>query len=194
MRKLIRKSIGAAVGVITILVLMAGSSAQEPTKEKKLYIQAQAYGTSTQLGRTHGVNIIVNDYSTPEDQKVLLAAFKANKNEGLVDALQKMKAKGRIALVGGLGYDVVYIRKFARPDGTTMLRMVTDRLMTFGEVNANTRSMDYSLTGIEVILSPNEKKNKGTLLPACKFKIDKKGQLQLELLQNSWRLANVRVD
>ena len=194
MRKLNKKFISATVGLMTILVLMTGSSAQEPAKDKKMYIQAQAYGTSTQLGRTHGVNIIVNEYSTPEDQKVLLAAFKANKNEGLVDALQKMKAKGRIALVGGLGYDVVYIRKFARPDGTTMLRMVTDRLMSFGEVNANSRSMDYSLTGIEVVLSPNEKKNKGTLLPACKFKIDKKGQLQLELLQNSWRLANVRVD
>ena len=52
--------------------------------------------------------------------------------------------------------------------------------------------MDYSLSGAEIILSPDEKKNSGTLLPACKFKIDKENQLQLELLQNEWKLVNVR--
>jgi len=38
--------------------------------------------------------------------------------------------------------------------------------------------MDYNLSGVEVILSNNQKKNSGTLLPACEFKIDKKGQLE----------------
>ena len=111
-----------------------------------------------------------------------------------MNALSKMTSKGRISVTGTLGYDVAYIRKFPRPDGTTMLRMVTNRPITFGEAWSDSRSSDYSLSGVEVILSPDEKKNSGTLLPACQFKIDKEGQLQLELLRNAWSLRNVRID
>jgi hypothetical protein len=45
---------------------------------------------------------------------------------------------------------------------------------------------------MELIISPNKKKNSGTLFPACQFKIDKENQLQLELLQNEWKLVNIR--
>ena len=52
--------------------------------------------------------------------------------------------------------------------------------------------MDYNLSGVEIILSADKKKNSGTLLPACEFKIDKDNHLQLELLRNEWKLVNVR--
>jgi hypothetical protein len=182
----------AAVAAIAALFLIGGTSAQD-TKQKRQTIQGQAYGQSQQLGQTFGVTIIIEEYSTADDQKALLAAFNAKQNEGLVNALSKMKSKGRMAITGTLGYDVAYIRKFPQPDGTTKLRMVTNRPITFGEAWSDSRSMDYSLSGVEIILSPDDKKNSGTLAPACQFKIDKEGQLQLELLQNAWRLADVRI-
>lgn len=186
-----------AVAMLAVSFLMSGTSAQGPgttaTREKPIHIQAQAYGEAQQLGKTFGVNIIIEEYSTAEDQKALLEAFNAKKNEGLVNALSKMTSKGRISVTGTLGYDVAYIRKFPQPDGTTRLRMVTNRPITFGELWSDSRSMDYSLSGVEVILSADEKKNSGTLLPACQFKIDKEGQLQLELLRNAWRLSNVQI-
>ena len=92
-----------------------------------------------------------------------------------------------------VGYDVAYIRKFPQPDGTTKLRMVTNRPIRFGEAWYDSRSMDYSLSGVEVVLSHDKKKNSGTLLPACEFKVDKRDQLEIELLQNAWRLGNVRI-
>ncbi len=193
MRRVINGFVIAAAGMMALLVLVVGSSAQKAGKPKRIHIQGQAYGTSTQLGRNVGVNIIVSDYSTAEDQKALLAAFQEKKNEGLVNALEKMNSKGRVSLTGTLGYDIVYIRKFPRPDGTVMLRMITNRPIRFGELWSDSRSTDYSLSGIEVILSPDKKKHSGTLLPACKFKIDKKGQLELELLQNPWSLRSIRI-
>lgn len=187
----------AAVGIVAVLCLIGGTSAQGPgttaTKEKPTYIQAQAFGESTQMGQNYGVNIIIEEYSTPDDQKALREAFDAKKNEGLVNALSKMKSKGRISLTGTLGYDVAYIRQFAQPDGTTKLRMITNRPINFGEAWADSRSTDYSLSGVEVVLSADKKKNSGTLLPACQFKIDKEGQLEIETLQNPWRLADVRI-
>lgn len=187
----------AVVAALAVMFLMNATSAQGPatdaTKQKPIHVQAQAMGQAQQLGRSFGVNIIIEEYSTADDQKALLEAFSAKQNEGLVNALSKMKSKGRISLTGTLGYDVSYIREFPQPDGTTKLRMVTNRPIRFGEAWSDSRSMDYSLSGVEVILSADKKQNTGTLLPACKFKLDKENHLHLELLQNPWKLINVQV-
>ena len=184
----------AVMAIISVLFLTGpGSSAQEGTKlPKSIFIQAQAMGQAQQLGRNFSVNIIIEEFSTPDDQKVLLEAFNQKKNEGLVNALSKMKSKGHISITGTLGYDVNYIHQFALPDGGTKIRLVTDRPITFGEAWSDSRSMDYSLSGAEIIFSADKKKNSGILAPACQFKIDKENHLQLELLQNEWKLVDVR--
>jgi hypothetical protein len=177
-----------------------GFAQQEPiSKEpigtklpKAIEIQAQAMGQSTQLGQSFAVTLIIEEFSTPEEQKALVEAFNAKKNEGLTNALTKMKSKGRMAITGTLGYDVSYIRQFDMPDGSVKIRLVTDRPIRFGEAWSDSRSMDYSLSGVELILSPDEKKNTGTLVPLCQLKLDKENQLQLELYQNPWKLVDVR--
>lgn len=177
----------------TLLTSLDSSAQQDGTRlPKSIYIQAQAMGQSTQLGRTFGVTLIIQEYSTTAEQKALLEVFTQKGNEGLVNALSKMKSKGRMSITGTLGYDVNYIKKFPMPDGGTRIRMVTDRPITFGEGWSDSRSSDYNLSGLEVILSPNQKKNSGVLYPACKFKIDKQNHLEIELLQNEWKLVNVR--
>lgn len=185
----------AVMAMISMLLLTSHeSSAQDGTKlPKSIFIQAMAMGQSQQLGQSFSVNIIIEEFSTPDDQKILLDAFNEKKNEGLVNALSKMRSKGRIAITGTLGYDVNYIREFKMPDGGTKIRLVTDRPITFGEVWSSSRSMDYSLSGAEIILSADKKKNTGMLAPACQFKIDKENQLQLELLQNEWKMHDVRL-
>ena len=55
--------------------------------KKSIYIQGQAMGTSTQMGRTFSVTAIINEVSPAEDQKILPEAFEAKGNEGLVNAL-----------------------------------------------------------------------------------------------------------
>jgi hypothetical protein len=54
---------------------------------KPINIQAQTMGTSTQLGRNFGVTVIINEFSPPADQKILLEAFQQKGNEGLVKIL-----------------------------------------------------------------------------------------------------------
>jgi hypothetical protein len=191
----------SAMLIVAVLFSLRHSFAQqEPiSKEpigtklaKSIHIQAQAMGESTQLGQTFGVDLIIEEFSTPEEQKALIEAFNAKKNEGLVNALSKMKSKGRMAITGTLGYDVSYIRQFDLPDGSVKIRLVTDRPIRFGEAWSDSRSMDYSLSGVELIMGPDEKKNSGTLAPLCQLKLDKENQLQLELYQNPWKLVDVR--
>ena len=184
----------AALGLIGgVLLPSSQTSAQDGNRlSKTIRIQAQAMGTSTQLGRNFAVNLRIEEFSTTEDQQALLVAFTEKGNEGLVNALSKMSGKGRISIPGTLGYDVNYIKKFDMPDGSTKIRLVTDRPITFGEHWGDSRSRDYSLSGAEIILYPDNKKNSGMLAPACRFKIDKEKQLHLELLQNEWKLVEVQ--
>jgi len=180
------------IAVVALLLLVGSSLAQEKD-HKREYIQAQAMGESTQLGRSFAVTVIIDEYSTADDQKILIDAFNQKGNEGVINALNKMKSKGRISVTGTLGYDVNYIRQFPNPDGTRRIRLVTNRPIRIGEAWTDSRSMDYSLSGMEVILSSDKKKTSGTLLPAFKFDLDKEKELRFELLQNPWKLIEIRV-
>ena len=181
-----------AVAGIVSLILLTSPSASGQKLAKSIFIQAQAMGEQQQLGQNFSVNITIEEFSTPDDQKALIEAFNGKKNEGMVNALSKMKSKGRLAITGTLGYEVTYIRQFSMPDGSTKYRLLTNRPITFGEAWSDSRSMDYNLSGVEVILSPDKKKNSGTLLPACQFKLDKENQLEIELRMNPWKLVDVR--
>ncbi len=194
MRIRTKKTLLTAIALVFVAVL-AGSRtfAQDGQKlAKSIFIQAQAMGQSTQLGRTFSVNIIINEFSTADDQKALLEAFNQKGNEGLVNALSKMKSKGRIAITGTLGYEVTYIRQFRQPDGSTKIRLATNRPITFGEAWSDSRSMDYNLSGLEIVASADKKHNTGTLFPACRFKLDKENHIELELLQNEWKLIDIQ--
>jgi hypothetical protein len=119
--------------------------------------------------------------------------FRAKGNEGLVNALEKMPSKGRLSITGTLGGDLAYIRRFDQEDGSVMLRMVTNRLLRFGEVWADTRTTDYQLSALEVIFSKDGKKKTGRLLPAARLDLDKSGRLEIELYQNPWNLVNIQL-
>jgi len=185
-----------AVSMVCTLVMITGNgrAAQNPLKLKKsIYIQATAMGQSTQLGRTYSITAIIEEFSPAEDQQILLQAFEQKGNEGLVNALSKMHSKGRLAITGTLGGDVAYVRRFPMPDGGTRLRLVTNRLLRFGEVWADSRSSDYDLSGMEVILSKDRKHNSGTLFLAAQLKLNKDNKMELELYQNPWKLVNIQL-
>jgi len=185
----------SAAAVACLLVASAFNTAgapraQEKEKSEREYYQAQAYGTSTQMGRTVNVSITINSYSTPDDQKALLKAFNEKGMEGMTKLLNKMKSKGRLAITGTLGYDLSYIRSFKTEQGRK-LRMVTSRPITFAENYQGTRSTEYSLSAVELNLNDEESKSTGTLLPLCKLKMNKQNELEIEAYQNPWDLRNI---
>lgn len=175
--------------LITALVIVGSTLALAGSKSET--IEATAMGASTQLGSTFGVTLDIYDFSTPADKQVLVQAFDKGKNEGLVNALSKMKAAGHLAVTGTLGYDCSYIRMTPTPTGRK-IRFVTNRLLSFGEVYWDTRSTAYNLTAGELDLNDADKsKSTGVLYPAAQFEIDKQGQLQINLIGNPWKLVDI---
>ena len=154
-------------------------------------IDATAFGTSTQLGRTFGVKLIIYEFSGPEDRDIILQAFQKGQNDGLVNALEKMKSVGRIQIPGTLGYDVTYIREILTPTGRT-IRFVTSRKIAFGESYWDTQTKSFNLTAGEININDKDRdKSDGVLFPAAQLIVNKEGELQWELNQNSWRLTNI---
>ena len=159
--------------------------------QQRIIIQAQAMGTSTQLGRLVPVRIVIEQPSSPQDQKALVDAFTRSGQDGMLDALEHMKPKGRIALEGTVGNDVKYIREIPSKEGRHF-RLITDRNLAFGELRQNTRSRDYDIGAAELTIT-TDGKGSGTLLPACKLKLNKKKQLEIETYQNPWKLQHFLV-
>jgi hypothetical protein len=178
--------IAALVVVAVTLVLSA-----DDKKFKVGTIDATAMGTSTQMGQLVNVKVIINQFSTDEDREILVEAYKKGQNQGLVNALTKMKAVGRIAITGTIGYDLSFVRLIPTPTGRK-IRFVTNRQLRFGESYYSTQSKAYNLTAGEFDINDSDKdKNSGILYPAAQLVINKEGQLEFQLRQNPWKLTNI---
>jgi hypothetical protein len=175
--------------LLTFVLLTVGSISAFGQKAET--IEATAMGTGTQLGQNVEIRLIISDYSTMEERQVLVDAFAKGQNQGLVTALQKMRAVGRISLTGTVGYDVSFIRMIPTPTGRK-LRFITNRPIRFGEAWTDSQSMSFDLSGGEIDINDSDKsKSTGVLYPRAQLVIDKQGQLQIDLAQNSWKLVDV---
>jgi hypothetical protein len=179
-------------GLLLVTLLLTAVTLANSQDERKIEtIDATAMGTSTQLGKTVGVKVIIYQFSTEEDRAVLVDAFKKGQNQGLVDALAKMKPAGRIAITGTVGSDLAYVR-LIRTDTGRKIRFATNRLIRFGEAYNNSRTIAYNLTAGEFDLNDSDKnKSAGVLYPASQLIINKDGQLEFQLNKNPWKLVNI---
>lgn len=173
------------------LIILAAFPALSARHDKYETIEATAMGTGSQLGQNAGISVEIYDFSTPEERQILVDAFNKGQNQGLVNALTKMRAVGHISVTGTIGYDLAFVRMIPTPTGRK-IRFVTNRLLRFGEVWADAQSTAFNLTGGEFDINDTDKsKSTGVLYPECQLAIDKQGQLQVQLTQNPWNLVDV---
>ena len=180
----------AVMATVVVGLILAGTSPAF-SREKYETLEAQAWGTGTQMGASIGITLNIYEYSTPADRVTLVQAFEKGQNQGLTTALSKMKAVGHIEITGTLGYDCSYIRMTPTPTGRKIV-FVTNRQIRFGEAYTDSQTMSYSLTaGVFELNSQDKSKSTGQLYPAAQLILDSQGQLQLDLNQNPWRLSDV---
>lgn len=174
------------IGLLILVSTLAFSRGPRPET-----IEATAMGTGLQMGEAIGVTLDIYDFSTPEDRQVLIQSFMKGQNQGLVNALSKMKAVGHCSITGTLGYDVSYIRMTNTPTGRKIV-FVTNRQIRFGEAFFDTQSQSFNLTAGEFELNDTDKnKSTGVVFPAAQLIIDKQGELQYQLREDAWKLIDV---
>jgi hypothetical protein len=177
--------------LLLIGVLMLGSTPGFSRGPRPETIESSAMGTGTQLGAVIEVTLNIYDFSTPAEKEMLVQAFAKGQNQGLVNALTRMRAVGHIEITGTLGYDCSYIGMTPTPTGRKIV-FATNRLLRFGEVYWDTQSTAFNLTAGEFELNDQDKsKSTGVLFPAAQLIIDKEGQVQIDLRENPWKLIDV---
>ncbi len=183
--------VSAAVAIACLVALVGAHGAAQEDKPVRAVYQATAMGQGTQLGKTFNVTITIGSFSTDEERQILMDSFKQAGSQGLFNALEKMPARGRIAVTGTLGYDISFVRKIPTDDGYK-IRVLTNRPIRFREAWINGRSVNYNLSFFELNINDQMKNSTGILLPVCEFKIDKKtGEVVAENYQNPWKLQNI---
>jgi hypothetical protein len=176
--------------LICLIVLTSGSALAQ-SRPKPETIEATATGTDFQAGQLVTVTFSIYEYSPATDDQILNDAFQHGKDQGLYNALSKMRAVGHIAITGTIGYDISYIRMTPTPHGR-QIRFITSRLLRFGEVWWDTRSESYNLTAGEITLNDEDKsKSTGVLYPAAQLVLNSKGELQMNLIGSAWKLNDI---
>jgi len=178
-------------GAVLLLGVLITGSHPGFARDKYETLEATAFGTGTQLGANIGVTLNIYEYSTPADRQILIQAYEKGQNQGLVNALQKMKAVGHVEITGTLGNDCSYIKMIPTATGRKII-FVTNRWIRFGEAYYDTQSQSFNLTaGIIEINDQDKSKSTGVLYPAAQLVLDSQGQLQWDLRENSWKLVDV---
>jgi len=193
MKNSILRSDRLAIGCLVLLALLSVVSAlafpQDSSKPET--IEATARGTETQAGKEFPIRLTVYEYSPRADQQILIDAFQNGKDEGLFNALSKMKAAGHISVAGDLGYDVAYIQMIRTPNGRK-IRFVTNRLLRYGEVTHGSRSLSFNLTYGEFDINDEDKsKSTGIFYPEAELSLDKTGELHYNLMGFTWTLVDI---
>ncbi len=179
-----------ALGAVVAGLMLAGNT-PVLARDKNETIDAQAFGTSTQLGENIGVTLNIYEFSTPADAVLLKQAFLKGQNNGLVTALQKMKAVGHVEITGTLGFDCAYIKMTHTSTGRE-ITFVTNRQIRFGEAWTDSQTMSFNLTaGVLELNDTDKSKSTGKLFPAAQLVMDKEGKLQWDLNQNAWDLRDI---
>jgi hypothetical protein len=185
-----RKIIGGLF-LIVVALMLASAPISSQQRSKPEIIQGVITGTGLQSGELTNFTLVIYEFSTPDDKQVLVDSFQKGQNQGLFNALSKMRSVGRVAVTGTLGYDVKYIRWYPTPAGR-MIRFVTDRQISLAEAWTDSRSQQYNLTGGILQMDDTDmKKSSGVIYGAAKL-VMKDGELTIDVANDPWKVASIR--
>ena len=167
-------------------------SRRQPTAPIPAQYAATAIGQGgVTAGKTFGLTVYVDGLTTDGEVQELVGILKQKGQDGVVNTMQDMKDKGRVAPLGSVGTGMRFVRMHPTKAGDQHIVLVTDRNITFPELYSDSRSRDYPF-GIVVLDLDKDGKGTGGLAPVCKIRFNKKNELEVEHHgQKPFRLANV---
>jgi len=162
--------IRAASLVALALGFLATATGPAWAREKREPIEKfRARAFDHPRGRTSNLDIVIYEWTTPEERQALLETFvEKGSSEALYDALGEVSVKGYLRLqetapararsASFADYDMMYAWS-VEIDGQRRIVLATDRPLGFLEVMSGFRSRDYNVS--LVILELDAETNKG---------------------------------
>lgn len=172
-----RRSLLMLLFVLTGVSVMVLAQVEQPTPQQ---FTATVYAQSGMFaGRMTQLNIYIEGYTADDEANQLRTLLKTKGQDALLRTVERVKEKGRVAVIGTTGWSIPVIRQHPAKDGGRRIVLFGNRPLSFLEVRNQTRSRDYQF-GL-MILNVNAKgEGEGLLYPACKVKFNKQGILEVE--------------
>jgi hypothetical protein len=169
------------------LLMAAGAVATALAEPPALPIRYEgiAYTTNAPGGndRSLRVKITVERWTTREEAAALRATLESGGQDALLKAMETIEA-GYMQVDTSLRWRVRVATTFETEKGR-VVRIATDRPISFVETANSARSMDYPIGAVQFLLPPDGKPGEGAILGAVKMDFDDKGTLVVESLPSN---------
>jgi hypothetical protein len=163
---------------IATLVALAGSALTVAAQEAPERWRGRIAALSGPAGGQSAYLTLQADQWTSDAAVQQLAATLANQGEeATLKELAALPSAGWITVGSGLRYEMRIMRTFDLPDGTRLVRSLTDRPIQFGEIMRPTISRDYGFGLVELYLKADGT-GEGRVIPAAKIDIEN-GQVEV---------------
>ena len=172
------------IGPLTLLAAALLTTAVEPvpaktTREPLEKYRARAFNVD--WGGATNLDIVIYEWTTPEERQDLIRTFVEDGGDALYDALNDTSQKGFIKMPRTLGYDMRYAWQ-VEVEGRRRIVLASDRPMGFLELSRGARSTDYDVTLVVLDLDPETGEGTGTVALGAELSVDKEsGRLQVEI-------------
>jgi len=179
---------------LTILALTVPTHASEEkeSKFKEVFIGNVLDTTGSVPRNSTRFTLMVEHYTTDEEARELAGLLKEGGQDALNKKLSKMQV-GRVQFGSRISYRVGIVRSLEKIDGGRVVRVVTDRPISFVEQARMTRTRDYDLGIIELHLD-DESKGEGGIIVAARVSINEKNALEVESFGlQGFRIVNVQL-
>jgi len=179
------------LALLVALLVLAPGGLQAKKKEPLEKYRAQAM--SLDRGAAKNLDIVIYEWTTPEERQALLDTFVEGGSQGLYNALGRERQKGTLKLPQSPAYDLQYAWQFEH-EGRRRIVLASDRPTGFLELVRNTRSTDYNVSLVILDLDPETGKGAGSVTGGAELSIDREtGRLEVRFAGTQpARLTKVR--
>jgi hypothetical protein len=173
-----------SLGMALVVSCAAGARADKK-KNRETFMATVLQQANMRLpgGGTFQLTMNVDEWTSVEERKRLIAVFKEGGSEALMKELRKMKAGYIVppSFSRWPSWEVDVASSIPQPNGGRIVRLFTERPIIFGEAYYNTRSKDYEFGIVELKLNADGE-GEGVTIPAAKLSLSDKGDLVVETL------------
>ena len=161
---------------VTLLATAAPALAKEKRPPLEKY-RARAFNID--WGSATNLDIVIYEWTTPEERQNLLQTFFEEGGDALCDTLDDVSEKGFIRLPRTLGYDMKYAWQ-SEADGRRRIVLATDRPMGFMELSRASRTTDYNVSLVILDLDAETNEGTGTVILGAELSVDEQKRLVIE--------------
>lgn len=182
----------AAAVAVCVLLVGAAAAAEEPQSSVPVRFEAfiMAIGGPGPAS-TAQISITIERWTTTEERKAMLTALKEGGTKGLVDAMAKYTT-GYLQIDNDLRWPLRVASTWQTEQGQ-MVRVATERPLSFTEAHRGFRSLDYPFGYAEFVI-PSSGPGSGQLVVAAKVQFNEQGRLEVQSLPQNMapqRMTNV---